>query len=151
MPAFSNRDRIPSFQLACGVITAMPLFYMVLAVLLKQVGVIPENGIGDIDPAAPPVLSLALLACGTLSSTASIMIKKLLLKAPFSQVSDAGGRFKIALISMAISESGAVMGLGLMLLTGDLLYGGLLCGLSFAITCFHFPSRYWLAQGNAVV
>jgi hypothetical protein len=38
-----------------------------------------------------------------------------------------------------------------MLLTGNMLYGSLLCGLSFAITYFHLPSRYWLERGNPVL
>lgn len=147
MPAPQAQDRTSSYQLACGVITVMPLIYMVLAAALKNVGIIPEGGIGDIDPEAVPIVSLALVIGGTVSSTASITVKKILLKSLDGGGQDAGARFKVALISMAISESGAVMGLALMLLTGDLLYGGLLCALSFAITCFHFPSRYWLEQG----
>ena len=151
MPAPHAQDRIPSYQLACGVIMIMPLFYMVLAATLKSAGVIPEVGIGDIAPEAVPTVSLALLIGGTVSSTASLGIKKVLLRASDVLDRDAAARFKVALISMAISESGAVMGLVLILLTGDLLYGGLLCGLSFAITCFHFPSRHWLEQGSSVV
>jgi len=151
MPARSIQNRTSSYQLACGIITAMPLVYMVLAAGLRNAGVIPEGGIGEIDPTSVPILSLALLIGGTVSSTSSIAVKKILLKSSVLQGQDAAARFKVALTSMAISESGAVMGLALMLLTGDLLYGGLLCGLSFAITCFHFPCRYWLEQGNTVV
>ena len=129
----------------------MPLIYMVLAAALKRAGVIPEGGMGDIDPEAVPMVSLALVIGGTVSSTTSMAVKKVLLKSLDARGQDAAARFKVALTSMAISESGAVMGLALMLLTGDLLYGGLLCGLSFAITCFHFPSRSWLEQGSLVV
>jgi hypothetical protein len=151
MSARSTQDRTASYQLACGTITAMPLIYMVLATALKNAGIIPPGGLGDFDPEAVPIISMALLVGGTVSSTASIAVKKILLKTLEARGQDAGARFKIALISIALSESGAVMGLALMLLTGDLRYGGLLCGLSFAITCFHFPSRYWLEQGNPVV
>lgn len=147
MPTAQAQDRTASYQLACGVITAMPLIYMVLALALKKVGIIPEGGIGNLDPEAVPTVSLALVIGGTVTSITSMTVKKFLLQSMNAQGQDAAARFKVALISMAISESGAVMGLALMLLTGDLLYGALLCGLSFAITCFHFPSRYWLEQG----
>lgn len=151
MSARSTQDRTASYQLACGTIMSMPLIYMILAAALKNAGILPPGGIGDIGAETVPVISLALLVGGTVSSTASIAVKKILLKSFGERGQDAGARFKIALISMALSESGAVIGLALMLLTGDLLYGGLLCGLSFAITCFHFPSRHWLEQGNPVV
>ncbi len=147
MPAYQSQDRVAMYQLACGVILAMPLLYMVLVSVLKRGGVLPQGGIGDIDPTSLPSISLVLVIAGTLSSTASMAVKKILLKALAPQGRDVAARFKVALISMAISESGAAIGLGLMVLTGDLLYGGLLCGLSYAITCFHFPSRAWLEQG----
>ena len=151
MPSNQAKDPIASYRLICGAITAMPLIYMVLAVAIKRAGVIPETGVGNFDPAATMPISLALVAAGTVASVASIAIKKLVLRTVDVQAQDAAARFKATLVSMAISESGAVIGLTLMLLTGDLLYGGLLCGLSFAVTCFHFPSRYWLEQGNAIV
>ena len=113
---------------------------------LKLGGSLPEGGLAALPAETATPLSLALLAAGIGSSLLSIVLKKALLK---SQQDDSpGGRFKGVLVSMAVSESGAVMGLVLMLLTGNLLYGSLLCGLSFAVTCFHFPSRYWLEHGD---
>jgi ABC-type sulfate transport system permease subunit len=151
VPTPHAQDRIPTYQLVCGVIMMTPILYVVLATVLRSAGVIPDTGIADSDPEAVPVVSLALLMGGTVSSITSLGIKTLLLRASDAHRQGPGARFKVALISMAISESGAVMGLVLILLTGDLLFGGLLCGLSFAVTCFHFPSRHWLEQGSAVV
>jgi hypothetical protein len=72
----------------------------------------------------------------------------LLRKVLAGSATDLSSRFRAAMVAMALSESGAVLGLLLMLLSGQVLYGALLCGLSFAITCFHFPTRSWLAHGD---
>ena len=133
-------------QIVCGAVAAAPLVYMGVISALKFSGALPENGFGAVPPEAEMPISLALLAGGILSSLASIVLKKALIQSQGD--GSASGRFKGVLVAMAVSESGAVMGLVLMLLTGNLLYGSLLCGLSFAVTCFHFPSRYWLEHGD---
>jgi hypothetical protein len=148
MPAHQANDPIASYRIISGAIAAMPLVYVVVANIMKMTGALPESGIGELDPAMVTPISLALLAVGTTSSLASMVLKKILLEKLGVQTQDAAARFKATLICMAISESGAVLGLVLMLLTGNMLYGGLLCGLSFAITYFHFPSRFWLEQGS---
>jgi hypothetical protein len=135
----------------CGVITAMPVLYMAVAVVLKQTEVLTATGMGNLDPVSGLPITLAVVVLGTLSSTASILVKVLLLRSFPVQDRTPDVRFKATLITMAVSESGAVMGLTLILITGSLLYGGLLCGLSFAVTCFHFPSRYWLESGDSVL
>jgi hypothetical protein len=135
-----------SYQVICGAVAAAPLVYMGVAAGLKFGGVMPEEGLAALPPESAMIIPLVLLAAGTLSSVFSIVVRKLLMKSqPTGQPAE---RFRIVLVSMAVSESGAVMGLVLMLLTGNLLYGGLLCGLSFAVTCFHFPSRHWLDYGD---
>ena len=151
MPASQPNDPIASYRLIASAIASMPLVYMAVANIMKYTGVLPETGIGDLDPAAVTPISLALLATGTTTSVASIVLRKILLEKLGVQTQDAAARFKATLICMAISESGAVLGLVLMLLTGNMLYGSLLCGLSFAITYFHLPSRYWLEQGTPVL
>lgn len=151
MPANQSNDPIASYRLITGAVASMPLVYMAVANIMKYTGTLPESGIGELEPAMVTPISLALLAAGTTTSVASIVLKKVLLEKLGVQTQDAAARFKATLICMAISESGAVLGLVLMLLTGNMLYGSLLCGLSFAITCFHLPSRYWLEQGNPVV
>lgn len=92
-------------------------------------------------------ISMALLAAGTTSSLASIVLKILLEKLGV-ETQDAAARFKATLICMAISRSGAVLGLVLMLLTGNMLYGSLLCGLSFAITLFSLPESLLVGAGQ---
>lgn len=148
MPANQSSDPIASYRLITGVVAAMPLIYMAVANILKATGTLPEGGIGELDPAMVTPISLALLAAGTMSSLISMVLKKPLLAKLDVQNQDAAARFKATLICMALSESGAVIGLVLMLITGNMIYGSLLCGLSFAITYFHFPSRFWLEQGN---
>ncbi len=151
MPDSQSNDPIASYRLIAGAVASMPLLYMVVANIMKYTGTLPETGIGDLDPAAVTPISLALLAAGTTSSLTSMVLKKVLLEKLGVQTQDAAARFKATLVCMAISESGAVLGLVLMLLTGNMLYGSLLCGLSFAITYFHLPSRYWLERGNPVL
>jgi hypothetical protein len=129
----------------------MPVLYMAVAVVLKQTEVLTATGMGNLDPVSGLPITLAVVVLGTLSSTASILVKVLLLRSFPVQDRTPDVRFKATLITMAVSESGAVMGLTLILITGSLLYGGLLCGLSFAVTCFHFPSRYWLESGDSVL
>lgn len=151
MSSAKTKDPIRGYRVICGVVATMPLIYMLAALALRQFAVIPESGIGGFESQMVMPLSLTLTFAGISVSITSIFAKKALLRTLVSGPQDAGMRFKAALISMAISESGAVIGLVLILLTGDLLFGGLLCGLSFAVTCFHFPSRYWLEQGEPLV
>ncbi|MBL7644866.1 MAG: hypothetical protein JNK74_01630 [Candidatus Hydrogenedentes bacterium] len=148
MPAHKANDPITSYRIVSGAIAAMPLVYVAVANIMKITGALPASGIGQLDPAMVTPISLALLAFGTTSSLTSMVLKKVLLEKLGVETQDAAARFKATLICMALSESGAVLGLVLMLLTGNMLYGGLLCGLSFAITYFHLPSRYWLEQGS---
>lgn len=136
------------YQLICGAVAAMPLLYMIVAAGLKLGGIMEDDGLAAVDPEQAGTVSIALLAAGIVASVASIPMKKLLVRSQTAGMDAPAGRFKATLVSMSISESGAVMGLVLMLLTGNLLYGGLLCGLSFAVTCFHFPSRHWLERGD---
>lgn len=134
------------YQIICGAVAVAPLVYMGVVSALHFGGVLPQNGFGDFPPEALMPISLALLGGGILSSLASIVLKKALIQSQHD--ASPAGRFRGVLVAMAVSESGAVMGLVLMLLTGNMLYGSLLCGLSFAVTCFHFPSRYWLEHGD---
>jgi len=151
VPSNETRDPINAYRLICGAITAMPVLYMAVAVVLKHTEVVTATGMGNLDPVSGLPITLAVIVLGTLSSTASILVKVLLLRSFPVQDRTPEVRFKATLITMAVSESGAVMGLTLILITGSLLYGGLLCGLSFAVTCFHFPSRYWLESGDSVL
>lgn len=144
-------SRYGTQQLICGVVAAMPVLYMAVIAVLKSAGVLPADGLGSLEPAVANTISMAMVGAGVLSSSISIVLKKALLAGQArGGTEDSETRFKGTLVAMAVAESGAVMGLVLMLLTGNLLFGGLLCGLSFAICCFHFPSRYWLEHGSVL-
>lgn len=151
MPSSDTRDPIQIYRLICGAITTMPILYMGVAIALLKAEVISPQGMGNLDPASGLPITLGVIVLGTLTSTASILVKVLLLRSIAVQDRTPEIRFRATLITMAVSETGAVMGLTLTLITGNLLFGGLLCGLSFAITCFHFPSRYWLESGDSVL
>lgn len=149
MPSNETKDPIRIYRLITGFVTAMPILYMGLSMVFMKLEVIPPNGMGNLDPASVLPLTLAIVVLGTISSTVSILVKALLFRSIGVQDRTPEIRFRATLIAMAVSETGAAMGLALVLITGSLLYGGLLCGLSFAITCFHFPSRYWLECGDS--
>ena len=140
-------SEISKYQIIAFAIAAAPPVYMLVMVVMKLSGALPENGFGGIPADVAPVASLALLGIGIVAPLTSFFLKPVLI-AQQRQASSPPSRFHVVLVSMALSEYGAVLGLVLMLLTGNLLYGGLLCGLSFAITCFHLPGRYWLAFGD---
>lgn len=132
-------------QLVCAGILAMPVSYMVVAAALRFGQVLPEKGLGELDEQTTLLLTAVFLVVSVSTSVFSMVFKKMRLAHPDL---DQGGRFQTILVAMAMSESGAALGLVLMLLTGNVLYGSLLCGLSFAITCFHFPRRHWLEHGD---
>ena len=135
-------------QIMCAAILMMPITYMAGAIALRASDILPEGGLGELDEQSTLLLTAVFLAASVSASIFSLFLKKMLLGAAKGDRIDQSMRFKAVLVAMALSESGAVMGLVLMLLTGNLLYGALLCGLSFAITCFHFPRRHWLEHGD---
>lgn len=141
-------SEIARYQLIAFAIAAAPPVYMLVTLVMKLSGALPENGFVEFPADIAPLISLALLGAGVVAPLTSFFLKPVLM-AQQRQTSTPPGRFHVALVSMALSESGAVLGLVLMLMTGNLLYGGLLCGLSFAVTCFHIPGRHWLAFGDA--
>lgn len=142
-----NAGEMARYQLIAFAIAAAPPVYMLVIIVMKLSGALPENGLGGLSPDVAPLISLALLGIGVVAPLTSFFLKPVLV-AQQQQASTPSSRFHVVLVSMALSESGAVLGLVLMLMTGNLLYGSLLCGLSFAITCFHIPGRHWLASGD---
>lgn len=150
MASRSGQDPISNYRLICAVITSMPLSYMLIAYLLHFIGALPDGGLAEFEAEAEPIIALTLVAAGVSSSVLSLFLKKFILARVAVDGAGPRERFQATLVSLAVAESGAVLGLLMMLLLGNPLYGGLLCGLSFAVACFHFPSRYWLEQGDSV-
>lgn len=58
-------------------------------------------------------------------------------------------RMGIVIVGMALSETPAIMGLIVALLTGDLVTAGIFWGLGFAGMVHHFPGRGWLEAAGA--
>lgn len=141
-------NAVANYQLICGILTLMPLLYMAIIAGLKFSGILAEDGFGVIEPGRQSPITMAMIAAGISAGVVSIPLRKLFVARQSDAKDAVAARFQGTLGAMAMSESGAVMGLVLMLLTGNLIYGGLLCALSFAITCFHFPSRHWLEHGR---
>lgn len=144
----NNQPSAATLQLICGAILAMPLVYVVVAATIRFAGVIPEAGVGDLDGPTTLILTAAFLVAGIFMSVLAPVLKAAILRNIGEGEEAPVTRFRAVLVAMALSESGAVMGFVLILLTGNLLYGALLCGLSFAATCFLFPRRDWLERGD---
>ncbi len=137
-----------SQQLVLAGILVMPLAYVVAAYILHAIDVLPTEGFAALDSQTTLLLAGVFLLSCILSAVVSPVLKKKILQAGEVEGSlDRQTRFKASMLAMATSESGAALGLVLILLTGNLLYGTLLCALSFAVTCFHFPRRRWLEEG----
>ena len=144
----TGSSSIAAQQSMCVAVLLMPIAYMAVVIALRAGNVLPEEGLGELDEQTTLLLTAVFLVASVSASMFSLFLKKMLLSAATGEKADQNTRFKAVLVAMALSESGAVMGLVLMLLTGNILYGALLCGLSFAITCFHFPRRHWLEHGD---
>lgn len=137
-----------SLQLICAAVLAMPLVYMGAAIAMRIFGVIPETGVADLrGTEAALMMQGAFLVVGIVTVMTSPMIKKAILRSASAPVTPQL-RFRAVLVAMALTESAAVLGFVLILLTGNVLIGAVLCGFSFASTCFHFPRRLWLEQGD---
>ncbi len=135
-------------QIICATLLFMPIAYMVVPIAMHFTGVLPERGYGNFDEQLTLIVGGFFLMAGVSSAAFSMILKKKLVgRSERSKISEEQARFQAVLVAMVLSESGAVMGLVLMLLTGNVIFGALLCGISFAITCFHFPSRHWLENG----
>ena len=138
---------VSSQLMVCAVVLAMPLFYAAILVALRVGGILPVTGFGEIEGLEAQTLAYIFLAAGVGTSLASIFFKKLMIQTVSGPV-DANRRFQTVLVAMAIAESGALLGFVFVLLTGQVIYGALLGALSFAVSCFHFPSRRWLLEGD---
>ena len=140
-----------SQQLVLAGILVMPLAYVVAAYILHAIEVLPPTGFVELGPQATLLLAgVFLLSCVLSAVVSPILKKKILQMAAADNTLDRHARFKASMIAMATSEAGAGLGLVLIFLTGNLLYGTLLCALSFAVTCFHFPRRHWLEDGDTL-
>lgn len=147
----SGEASAASQQLVLAGILVMPLAYVVAAYILHGIEVLPSSGFVELGPQATLLLTgVFLLSCILSAIISPLLKKKILQDAAAANLQDQQTRFKASMLAMASSEAGAALGLVLILLTGNLLYGTLLCGLSFAVTCFHFPRRRWLEEGDSV-
>ncbi len=142
------QQNVATLQVICGAILVMPLVYMGGAIAMRFAGAVPETGFADLDDQTSLILTAAFLVAGISTAVFSSKIKQMILNAPGIGSVTPETRFKAVMVAMALSESGAVMGFLVILLAGNVVYGAVLCGLSFAMTCFHFPSRSWLERGE---
>ena len=147
----SEEASAASQQLVLAGILVMPLAYVVAAYILHAIEVLPPQGFAELGPQATLLMAGVFLLSCILSAVVSPLLKKKILQTAAAEATvDRQTRFKASMLAMATSESGAALGLVLILLTGNLLYGTLLCALSFAVTCFHFPRRRWLEEGEVL-
>ena len=138
---------VSSKRMVCAAVLVMPIVYAVVLVAMSVGGILPDAGFGGIDGIDTQTLGYVFLAAGIGTSLTSILLKKIMLQNLAGPV-DVNRRFQTTLVAMAVAESGALFGFVFVLITGEVLYAALLGGLSFAVSCFHFPSRRWLMAGD---
>ena len=115
--------------------------YAVVGFGMVLFDVIPAGGYMDASEDIGVALNGMMIVAGVLSAGASFPLKRALA----SRI-DPGrpSRFQVALISMAMAETGGVLALVSILVTGELGTAAILLGVAVAAGIYHFPTRAWL-------
>jgi len=144
-------DRMPTpeqfvrnAQIVCGALPLSPAILAGAAWYMKSTGMAegPEGLAGN----AQVYLYNSLFAfMGIGGAVASFLVKRIMLTAvPRVGAEYAQRRFTVALIACALAELPAVMGLVLVVLTGEFLIPAILFGASVGFVFAHFPTRRFL-------
>ena len=130
-----SRSQPIQLQLLCAAILLSNLVHVVVAVILQSVQGLPIME-ADTLPVFFPYL---LLFLGLSAAAFSFMVRKaLLMKLPARPtMQHLTGPIVIA---MAMAESSGVLGLLVVLLTGEWIYAGLLWGTGIGVGIFHYPT-----------
>ena len=141
-----------TIQIVSGALLASTVLYVLVALGLMVAGVVPENGLAELDQESATLLGALLAAFGVACLLGSFPFRRLLASkvpasAPLVQ------HFRPILVGMAIAENPGVAGLVYAMLTGSLLIPCLLWALSIVGCTLHFPTRAWIeskiaAQGE---
>ncbi|MCH7958554.1 MAG: hypothetical protein IID08_00390 [Candidatus Hydrogenedentes bacterium] len=131
-------------RIVCGIILGFTVVYAVVGFALVLFDVMPSGGYMDVSENIGVALNGMMIVAGILSAGASFPLKRVLASRIDPERPGGPSRFQVALISMAMAETGGVLGLVAVLLTGELGAAGILWGVAVGAGVFHFPTRAWL-------
>ncbi|HOE67043.1 MAG TPA: hypothetical protein PLO62_11010 [Candidatus Hydrogenedentes bacterium] len=137
-------------QLVAVGIALAPITYLVVLVLLRVTGTLPTTGFVQLPEATQTILKVALGAMALLTAIATLRIRKRLEAAFLAKANTIASRTRIVIITMAICDAAAVLGLVIGLLTGDLIIAAVVMAVAMAGSIFHFPTRAWIEQAEDV-
>ena len=131
-------------QLVSGTLVLSPIIQFAVLAALSLSGVMPEEGFASLG-LPEGVLGGAAVVYAFVAAGLSFAVRP---RIENTMVTQAGpvlaGRMRTVLVSMAICESGAVVGFAVGLIGGGLLWPGIAMGIAVLGCARHFPSRQWL-------
>lgn len=131
-------------QIIAGAVAASTVIYMIVVMLMRVTGSMPEQGFGGVEPALATITGVAFLTAGVLGVCAAFLIRKICMAQLSSGKDTLAVRFRIVLVTMAICESAAILGLVHVLLCGNLTFAWILWGIALGGSILLFPTRVWL-------
>jgi len=126
-------------QLVAAAVMAAPVFYGVIIAVLSGFGWEPV-----VDAETAAVMGPVLLVLGGASALSCFFVRGALMKR-MPEPRTLSDCFRVVIVSMAVAESAAVLGLVYFLLTGRVVLAVALLGLSFALCAFLFPTERYIA------
>lgn len=132
-------------QITAAAVLASPVVYAVIGQLLIAAEAMPEEGYAALpDPAAQGLAFAAIVFSGLLAFAGKPL--RDLLEAKLQEQTGEPIRKKMTamLIAMAAADGGAVLGLIVLLVTGQAVLAYVAMGFSFAGMARIFPTKAWL-------
>lgn len=125
-------------QLVAAAVMAAPVVYAVIIGVLSGFGWEPV-----LDAETAAVMGPVVLIVGAASALSCFFIRSAII-ARLPEPRSLSDCFRAVIVSMAVAESAAVLGLVYFLLTGRLVLSVGLLGLSFVLCAFLFPTRRYI-------
>lgn len=147
-----NGRQVPSTSARVQVVTAALVFanfvYLVVAMVLRTNGVIPEEGVCDLLPQARHVITITLALFGIGDIVAAFVLKRVMAQRAVADPDGIARRRTTAIISSALCESAGFFGLVLAIMMGIHTASWILWALSLGSGILIFPTRAWLEGEN---
>lgn len=131
-------------QIIAAAIMASNVIYMLVLGLLRVTGSMPANGFVGIEGQDAVNLTTALGIAAFAVVAGSIPMRKRLEQIVLDRADTRQSKTRIIIVTMAVCDVAGIMGLWCGLLTGKLLWAGLLAGIGLIGCAHHFPTRAWL-------
>jgi hypothetical protein len=120
------------------------LVYIIVALMLRHTGSMPENGFVALNPEIAGILGPAFVLVGLGSLFFATFLRRFMTARLTSETDTLQERLRITVISGALLNSAGTTGLVLVLLAGFSNTAWLLWGISLCGDILIFPTRAWL-------